>query len=107
MVGTREDEREENGNTVSRELLSASLVSRFNVVRRITPRVDVVSPEVDVESGVGAAVEVVGHVNTNGRVVGCSVTNTELSVTSILDVCLGVANSGLDESAGVGGVLGV
>ncbi|KAG9526665.1 carbohydrate-binding module family 43 protein, partial [Aureobasidium melanogenum] len=73
--GGWEDEREENGNA---------------------------TPQVNVEGGVGAAIEVVGHVNTNGRVVRCSVTNTELSVTSILDVCLGVANSSLNESTGVG-----
>jgi hypothetical protein len=98
---------EEDGNVVGRELLSAGGVTRSLVGRGIAPRVDVVSPEVNVESAVGAAVEVVGHVDADIRVIRGSVTDTHGPVALALDVSLGVTDSSLDEGAGLGGVLGV
>lgn len=92
---------EEDGNGICGELLGAHIVARLGEGRVATPRVDVVAPKVNGASGI-SAVEEVGHVHTDvGVIIGC-VSDTNGSVSLRLDVCLGVADCGFDECAGVG-----
>lgn len=97
---------EEDRDGIIGELFGTSLVFGFSVRGITTPRVNVVSPEVNSVIGV-SAVEVVSHVRTNSGHIGGSISNTHRAVALLLDVLLGVTNSSLDESAGVGSGDGV
>lgn len=95
----------EDRDVVLFEFLGTDIEARF-LERRVTaPRVDVVAPEVNGVCLV-TAVEVSSEVLTNLSIVVGGVSHTNLAVVLALDVCLGVANSGLDESAG-NGVVGL
>jgi hypothetical protein len=91
---------EEDRNRVVGKLLGAVFVSRFCVGRGTTPRVNVVSPEVD---GLVRclAVEVVGHVLTDSGNVSSGISDTHRAVALLLDVLLHVPNSRLDEGTGI------
>ena len=90
---------EEDGDIVLLEILSLHVETRFGEGGVATPRVDVVTPEVNSILGV-AAVEVVGHVLTDISIVVGSISHTNLAVLLALDVGLGITDSRLDESAG-------
>ena len=76
-------------------------------VRRITaPRIDVVAPEVDCLSRV-TAVKIVGHINTNSRIVIRRVANTHGPVSLGADVALRIADCSLNKCGCFGIVLGV
>ena len=92
---------EEDGDVVVLEVLGLDVVAGLGVGRVTAPRVDVVAPEVD---GIRAvtAVEVGGHLVADLTIIVGSVTNTDGAVVLVLDVCLHVTDSSLDESAGVG-----
>jgi hypothetical protein len=64
------------------------------------PRVDVISPEIDGLLRL-SAVKVVLQFDANILVIVGGISNTNLTVTLCLDVCLGITNSSLDESTGV------
>ena len=97
---------EENGNVVVLELLGADVEAGLLEAGVTAPRVDVVTPEVDALVLV-LAVEVVGHVVTDVRVIAGGVTNTHGAVVLGLDVGLHVTDSGLDVGAGVRGLFAV
>jgi len=90
---------EEDRDRVALKLLSAVSVSRSLVAGLTTPRVDVVSPEVNGAGLVRTAVEVVGHVLANGGIIVGRISNTNGSVVLALNVRLGVTDGSLDESA--------
>lgn len=83
------------------EFLGSLIISRVGEGRSSTPRVDVVSPEID---GVGSitTVEVGSQVVTDGSIIVGSISNTNGSVVLGLDICLHVTNSGLDECTCIG-----
>lgn len=95
---------EEGRDRVVGELGSACCVAGLFVGRVTAPRVDVVAPEVDGVVLVGTAVEVIGELDTDGRNISAGVANTNFSEAGGLDVCLGIADGGLDVGTGLGGV---
>lgn len=97
---------EEDGHGVVFEFLSARLVAGGLVAGVTAPGVDVVAPEVDALVAV-LAVEVVSHVDADIRVVVGGVADTNGTVVLFLDVGLHVADSRLDERAGISVVLRV
>lgn len=98
---------EEDGDRVRAELFSADIIAGLSERRVTAPGVDVVTPEVNSLALVGTAVEVVGHVHTNVRVIVGSVSNANSPQVLLLHVRLHVADSGLDESTGIGVVRSV
>ena len=87
----------EDRHIVLCKILGLLVVAGLRVGRVATPRIDVVTPEVNGILGF-AAIEVVGHVFTDGSVIVGGIPDTDRAVVLALDVGLGVANSGFDES---------
>lgn len=97
---------EENRNGVVAEFLGASFVFGIRVSGVTTPRVDVVSPEVDRLIGF-LAIEVVGHVLADIRHISGSISYTHGAIALLFDVLLHVTNSSLDKGTSIRGGNGI
>lgn len=98
---------EEDGDVVVFKFLGANIETGFLKAGITTPRINVISPEINGVFTV-TAVEIVGQVFANFGIIIGGIAHSNGSVVSLLDVCLHVSNCSLDKGAGigVGGIVG-
>jgi hypothetical protein len=92
---------EEDRDVVLLKLLGTDVEARLLERRVTTPRVDVVTPEIN-RIILVATVKVSSQVLTDSGIIVGSITDTNGAIVLALDVGLGITDSGLDESAGNG-----